>query len=1186
MTNEKIYNLFKQRYNQNNWKQFLGEAFAKSRLFATPEILTGIDSNVASQVQKLGYITLNENGIERQIAVYEVTLAQGIILERNRVGLRNLLRKYWKDIDAAFIAYHRPETPNWRFTYVSELTGYDADGEFVKIKTEPKRYTYVLGEGESTRTAAERFTVIATKGSKATLDDVKEAFSVEKLSKAFFDEYKKHYNIFCDFMVSKPNIRQTIFNGKEKGIRDFNKKLLGRIVFLYFIQKKGWLGVPVFDDWGKGDFNFLTHQFESFSNKDLFYQQFLSPLFFETLNQKRDNDIAPFLNNQENQTNPKNKGSNSLKIPYLNGGLFEEDDKKHRNLIFPSNLFKSLFDFFNQYNFTIYEDDPNDHTVAVDPEMLGHIFENLLEDNKDKGAYYTPKEIVHYMCQESLIEYLATWFEIKGYEVVGYIGFDKPDQPKLFSANEGRKGQLVMETYTKGTGKQIDRLLIEKLLKKKLDDDDKKLIKKHSAEFHTALDNVKICDPAIGSGAFPMGLLHEIFTAKQTLHTFEHGNTKTFDASAVKLNIIQNSIYGVDIEKGAVDIARLRFWLSLIVDEEKPKALPNLDYKIVVGNSLVSKLGDDIIDIDWSLDTTKDGLFGADLAKQKGELLKKISKEQKEFFSPDSDKKKLAADIRKLKIDLLITQLELMIKITNQETEPKSISYKDKKKFVQATELYHKTIGWKHSIKDLQTLKTKPELPLQFFDWKLDFPEIMNPALFETNSSNITVANVQILALNTQIEAINLHLYQHEINIHLIYLQANIAQSQITFVKQQLAVIEEKISTIFGKITSVENNIVNEPDLSFTYSITGINKGIEEINQRIIAINPIIENQNPNIGFDIVIGNPPYVVVNDNVYLKNYTTAKCCDLYCYFFELATKLTKRNGFLTFITPSLFIKGLKFKSLQNLLISSIDELKIIDKGDKVFKDVSMPTAITLFKNKKPATIHTWQELFLNNPITTQMRKNSFVLGSLAKIQRGFEIGKNKTKKNKTEIPFVTGEDVGKYFVKNIRFISKDIFDKNAKGDLSYYKSPRVLIRETGSNITALFLEDELFCNRSLYSIIPIKTINPKYLTALLCSNLIQFFYQSEFKTDTNIFPKIRIAQVKRIPIISATNCVQKLISKIIDNVIKLKSEAKDTNALEQEIDNLVYRLYELSYDEVKVIDPKFGLTKKEYEDLKLE
>ena len=186
MNYDQIHSLFKQRYSQSSWKQFLTEAFVKTRLLASPEILTGIDANVASQVQKLGFITLDENGIERQIAVYEVTLAEGIILERNRVGLRNLLRKYWKDIDAAFIVYHLPGVPNWRFTYVSELAGYNPEGDFVKIKTEPKRYTYVLGEGESTRTAAERFTAIANKGSKATLDDVKEAFSVEKLSKAFY----------------------------------------------------------------------------------------------------------------------------------------------------------------------------------------------------------------------------------------------------------------------------------------------------------------------------------------------------------------------------------------------------------------------------------------------------------------------------------------------------------------------------------------------------------------------------------------------------------------------------------------------------------------------------------------------------------------------------------------------------------------------------------------------------------------------------------------------------------------------------------------------------------------------------------------------------------------------------------------------------------------------------------------
>lgn len=1091
MTYEQIHNLFKQRYNQNNWKQFLGEAFAKSRLLATPEILTGIDSNVASQVQKLGYITLNENGIERQIAVYEVTLAQGIILERNRVGLRNLLRKYWKDIDAAFIAYHRPETPNWRFTYVSELTGYDADGEFVKIKTEPKRYTYVLGEGESTRTAAERFTAIANKGSKATLDDVKEAFSVEKLSKAFFDEYKKHYDIFCDFMVSKPNIRQTIFNGDEKGIRDFNKKLLGRIVFLYFIQKKGWLGVPAKSDWGKGDFDFLTNLFKNTKNSDLFYSELLSKLFFDTLNTKRKDDLIELVKGEP------------CRIPYLNGGLFEEDDKKHRNLIFPANLFKSLFDFFNQYNFTIYEDDPNDHTVAVDPEMLGHIFENLLEDNKDKGAYYTPKEIVHYMCQESLIEYLTTWFENKGYEVVGYIGFDKPDQPKLFSANEGRKGQMILEADNKTTGKQIDRILIEKLLKKKLDDDDKKLIKKHSAEFHNALDSVKICDPAIGSGAFPMGLLHEIFTAKQTLHTFEHGNTKTFDASAVKLNIIQNSIYGVDIEKGAVDIARLRFWLSLIVDEEKPKALPNLDYKIVVGNSLVSKLGDDIIDIDWTLNETSHGLFGADLAKQKGDLLKKISKEQKEFFSPDSDKKKLAADIRKLKIDLLITQLELMVKTQGIETKPTGTN----RNLAKQTEIYLQTIGWKNTIKDLQKLKTKIELPLQFFDWKLDFPEVMN----------------------------------------------------------------EQVTT--------------------------------------------------NVGFDIVIGNPPYVSAvtmardeeTKKYFKEKYPLATgSYDLYLLFILKAINLSNQNGTYTWIIPNKFLIADYAKQSRTSLVESFGLTYSINVSKfNVFEGIGV-YPIIIFGNK--GSKKEFAELLLESYGDLEQRK--FVSPTSLKSHKtlkeyGLQINAGATgfqaeqlkdivsnKEKKGSIPFTVSGNIDRYKWTNesVRYMGEryaTAFINNsskivADSKWSFWSGPKIVIAGMTKVIEAVYVENPLGMGVGIYGIYDFKGYDPFCLTAILNSKYLTYYFLIKFK-DKHLaggYLAINKSTIEEFPLVNVPKPIQKKLAELSKKAHKLSADNKSIEHLEKEIDNLVYKLYELTYDEVKVIDPEFSLTKKEYEAIKLE
>ena len=1082
MNYDQIHSLFKQRYNQSSWKQFLTQAFAKTRLLASPEILTGIDANVASQVQKLGFITLDENGIERQIAVYEVTLAEGIILERNRVGLRNLLRKYWKDIDAAFIVYHRPGVPNWRFTYVSELTGFNAEGDFVKIKTEPKRYTYVLGEGESTRTAAERFTAIANKGSKASLDDVKEAFSVEKLSKAFFDEYKKHYDIFCDFMVSKPNIRQTIFNGDEKGIRDFNKKFLGRIVFLYFIQKKGWLGVPLKEDWGNGDFNFLTKQYENFRNKDLFYKDFLSILFFETLNTKRKEDIFNFDNAQFIL-----KNTSLVKIPFLSGGLFDEDDKKQRGIIFPANLIKSLFDFFNQYNFTIYEDSPNDHTVAVDPEMLGHIFENLLEDNKDKGAYYTPKEIVHYMCQESLIEYLCTALEIE---------------------DENKEKEAIT-------------LLLKK---KELDP----ILKPEIKNLNKALDIVKICDPAIGSGAFPMGLLHEIFTAKQTLHTFEHGNTKTFDASAVKLNIIQNSIYGVDIEKGAVDIARLRFWLSLIVDEEKPQALPNLDYKIVVGNSLVSKLGDDIIDIDWTLNETSHGLFGADLAKQKGELLKKISKEQKEFFKPNSDKKKLAADIRNSKINLLITQLELIIKTQGIETKPTGTN----RALVKQTEIYLQTISWKNSIKDLQKLKTKPDAPLQFFDWKLDFPEVMNEQVAEKLGFDIVIANPPYIDSETMVNTGN-----EDLRIFL--------SNKLSFCRGNWDIYIAFFDFSFSILNKTGNLVFITPDKWISKPFGDeIRKGLKDnFNSIAEAGRKVFEN-----------------------------------------------AKVDSIITFITktPKSNIRIDKFLNGEAINFSLVDKTSLIEPFafDWLFSDfVEKINSIDKFPNKLS------EYAFCENACATSdayklkdyLLDTTFDSEKHLKIINTGTIGRYVSKWGKREMTYLKD----KYLkpVVNIRRFQKDF--SNSYGAKSIL--PKLIIK-------GLTLLDGCFDKEGV--IIPGKSTlvitkpqgreNELLFPLALINSKISLFYIKEkyrgssYNQGINFNPDM----LNNLPVPYISKGTMKTIISTVLKIIKEHELENDTLLLEADLNKLFYKLYELTFDEVKVIDPEFSLSKKEYEAMKLE
>lgn len=417
--------------------------------------------------------------------------------------------------------------------------------------TEFKRYTYYVSKEQTNRTFIEQI----EKCTFDSLENILEAFSVEKLNEAFFDEYKRQFVKFWTYLNTKEKYR-VLFkaNDTEKSIRDFTKKLLGRFVFLYFLQKKKWLGCSAQSSgWKDGKLDFLKKLYETYEKKDYFHSKCLTQLFFNTLNIKRENDLFAVegLSNELNNT----------KIPYLNGGLFEEDREADAYKIdFPKEYFEELIAFFEQYNFTIDENSPDDHDIGIDPEMLGHIFENLLEDNKDKGAFYTPKEIVQYMTQESLIAYLKT-----------HLGEHEEIENFIRKQDKGDKNDK--QNFIYNNAQKIEELL----------------------------DNVKVCDPAIGSGAFPMGILQEILRAKTTLDW-------TLDRTKAKKQIIQNSIYGVDLEAGAVDIARLRFWLSLVVEEDTPQALPNLDYKIMQGNSLISR---------YELDTPINDVFKELNAKAK-----------------------------------------------------------------------------------------------------------------------------------------------------------------------------------------------------------------------------------------------------------------------------------------------------------------------------------------------------------------------------------------------------------------------------------------------------------------------------------------------------------------------------------------------------------------------------------------
>jgi len=532
---DSLRQIFQQPFNQEEWQNMLRHYFHATELKAERERID--DTPDDEKGYYLGAIDTTDN---YRIGLFYYQIQHGNVA-RKRVGLRNLVKSFinpnWGDFDAALVVFDSGSV--WRLSFVCDIKGEN---------TAVKRFTYVFGESDNYyNTPVGRFDALQRNG--ITFENIKDAFSVEALSKEFFDKYREHYADIVCYITGKRYVKEkgkwvekTIqepcheifdqfvvsFKNPEKTVRDYIKKLMGRLVFIQFLQKKGWLGVPSnSEDWTGGDSRFLQNKFKEFADKDNFIDGFLEPLFND-LNSNRVGDKASLQVGKD------------IKIPFLNGGLFQLEEEDCADVRLPQELLGALLDFFEQYNFTIDENDPNDAQIGVDPEMLGRVFENLLEDNKDKGAFYTPKEIVQYMCRESLIAYLQTEVnEEAGKEAIR---------------------QFVLTHEASLLGDKAENISIRLL-------------------------NVKICDPAIGSGAFPMGLLRELYLCQCAIHPELVGK----NAADIKRHIIQNNIYGVDIEKGAVDIARLRFWLSLIVDEDSPKFLPNLDFKIMQGNSLLEQ---------------------------------------------------------------------------------------------------------------------------------------------------------------------------------------------------------------------------------------------------------------------------------------------------------------------------------------------------------------------------------------------------------------------------------------------------------------------------------------------------------------------------------------------------------------------------------------------------------------------
>lgn len=957
--------LFQSSFNLTQWYTFLQYFFNATELKEEPERIIGSTSDNGYY---LGNIDTTDS---YRIGLFHYNITKGSVANR-RVGLRNLVKSFinptWGEFDAALVVFDSGD--HWRLSFICDIKG---------EATSPKRYTYVFGSDDLLyRTPIERFYFLKKKG--ISFENLRTAFSVEALSDEFFDKYREQYADFIQYVTGKrfvkvgskweekvlgePNAALTqAFDHNEKKIRDYVKKMMGRITFLHFLQRKGWMC---------GDLNYMQNLFENSAYKDDYLDSVLEPLFFGILNTKPAEREALFTDYSWD----KSLLNEWKDIPYLNGGLFERDEEDEPESRFPADYFKRLFQFFSEYNFTIDENDPNDAEVGVDPEMLGKIFENLLEDNKDKGAFYTPKEIVRYMCQESLIAYLETNTSIAKDKIRNFV---LTPEDGVDDIPENKKPKLL-----------------------------------------TALEEVKICDPAIGSGAFPMGLLNELLHCREVL-SGEH-----YDRAEIKKNIIQNNIYGVDIEKGAVDIARLRFWLSIVVDEETPSPLPNLDYKIMQGNSLIESFMDvDLSKLTYEKEYKKDKGEISLFDDEKNRLQKTVSHLLSSYYScSDHD--------RKVKL-----QQEISGTI-NKQLEAQA---------------YDPTILAR--LKDINLAENN-----KFFLWHTWFSDVFN-------------------------------------------------------------------------------------------------------------------RDDDKNGFDIVIGNPPYVVVSDidkdHLYYK-YKTKNCLELYAYFFEHSINILHQTGVLSFITGSLYTKGIKFEPLRIFLEKNSQLITYRNEGDEVFKNVNMPTS-TILLYKSNFSRWSFDDLLGNsNNILAKMNTYSKPLSSISIMQRGFEVGRDRVSKEHGKYRFLTGSNVEKYCYKTISYVNQDVVDEFQK-DAIFYTGERLLIRETGSYLTVVYLDENLYCNRSLYStIIKDSQFNVQYVVGILNSKAIQYYYQQKFKAETELFPKIRIKQAKQLPIPVASLTEQQLIVTLIEKIITAKriSPQISIEKLEREIDQIVYKLYDLTDTEIKIIE----------------
>lgn len=1076
-----IVNTFEKPFNEDQFtyfiKNLLNNLDESKRKEYRGQYVPESFNDAVKNYKRIGQYIDSKNNV---IDVLAVNLHRDTTLERARSLQRNFVARYLKQRthDAALVAYYTEGYADWRFSFVKM----DINLNKQKIETDftpARRYSFLVGINEGSHTAQNQFVkLLVEKEENPSINKIEEAFNIETVTKEFFLKYRDLFiwtKKALDTVIQKDSKIDTEFKKVEINTVGFAKKLLGQIVFLYFLQKKGWFGVERDADWGTGSKKFLRELFnKKHGNFNNFFNDILEPLFYDALRNDRSHDDHYY-------------SRFNCKIPFLNGGLFDpigNYDWVHTDITLPNELFSNshetdegdigsgILDVFDRYNFTVIEDEPLEKEVAIDPELLGKAYEKFnairpdnfdeyikvlksgkkgeeTKFNKQYGVFYTPREIVHYMCQQSLINYLTTCLDgkVSKEEVEFLILEGEKFVEFLRTAKEKKENN---EDYT---GKYKENPQFSEL-------------KENANEIDQLLANVKMCDPAAGSGAFPVGMMTEIVKARMFFvltnclgdkYINPHNQKVKRNPYNFKRDCIENSLYGVDIDSGAVEIAKLRLWLSLVVDEDdinNIKPLPNLDYKIVCGNSL----------------------FGV----------------EKDFFN----------------------------------------------------KLY---------LEDLERLK-----PL-FFN--------------ETNPSRKKAFKDQI---------------------------------------------DEAIIKI----------ISGHKDFDFDIYFS--------------------EVFHANNGFDIIIGNPPYVFTRKSDFSQTFKSlvkqyypflfniksnsranqSGKINLYSLFLAKGLILLKSKGILSYIIPNNILRTTTYDNIRKYILNNTNINIIVDLGSGIFDEVTASTIILILQKESDLTIRTHnllkvlynlyslefrffdkkeinQTRFTTNTsysfnifVDEQKEKIFSKINSLSKnlgsfcvdIIEGIVASKALIKETPVHnsFPLIEGKCIKPFFI--LPYRKYLIWNKSkihrTRPDYLWSASSKILIQRISGGTHPLVAALDNNFHKTFASVNNL-LLKPEYnnlyvfFTALLNSNIINWYYANNYSNNSSLTVNISKTYLEQLPVLIPSGTIVKDIEKLV-------SKLNNNPSLIEKINTIFYKLYNLTYDEVEIVDPQIGsiISKTDYNNFQIQ